>query len=122
MPKRLKQASKPIETDAHHDISDSQKKHYEKLGYRPYLSHGGKIKWLSFEQHVYEKIKYADHRKLFSINKIHAAKSKTKTRKNYRTWLRFLQQNWILLLILLGVIFMLLNIGPILSYLSNIDI
>lgn len=117
MPRRLKQASKPIEREENIDISSSQKKHYEKLGYKPYLSHSGKIKWLSFEQHVYEKIKYADHKKLFSLNKIHSTKSKK--RISYRNWFRALRQNWILLLILLGITYILLNIGPLLSYLSN---
>ena len=118
MPKRHKEASKPITKDEDIDISDSQKRHYAKMGYRPYLSNGGKIKWLSFEQHIYEKIKYAKRNSLFSIKRIHS--KKTRPGKYLKSIIRLLIDNWFLLVIMTGIVLALIYINQILKFLSGL--
>ncbi len=119
MPRKAKQASIPIEFVDSKEISESQKKHYSKLGYKPYLSHGGKIKWLSFEQHAYEMIKYNNKKKLFSIKNIHV--HGTKAARFYRDMLKSIIRNWLLIIILLGIAVLLLNLKPIMLVISNLN-
>jgi len=106
MSKKPKHASKPIENADSLDIPDSQKEHYAKLGYKPYLSNGGKIKWLSYEQHVYEKIKYDNKKRLLSLRRfIPSGKSLFRAiRKLWRLSLR----NWYLIVIIIIILLILI--------------
>ena len=120
MPQKMKKkASQPIEPDNEIEISDSQKKHYAKLGYKPYLSNGGKVKWLSFEQHIYELIKYTGKSKGISLKRVHLRPTKTRKVKYYKLWIRVLQQNLVFILILIGIILLLLNLNDILSLIAK---
>jgi hypothetical protein len=116
MPKRHKQASKPIVKEDETDISESQKKHYARMGYRPYLSNGGKIKWLSFEQHIYEKIKYAKKNSLFTLRFIHTQKSRFV--KYIHSIIRTILENWVLVLVIIIFTFALTFINQIISFIS----
>jgi hypothetical protein len=118
MPKRHKQASKPITENDDKEISESQKKHYSRMGYRPYLSNGGKIKWLNFEQHVYEKIKYAKKRSIFPFRRFPARK--TRPHRYLRLVGKFVADNWVLLLVLFSVVLSLVYINQILFLISKI--
>lgn len=120
MPRKSKQASKPIASEDSQEVSESQKKHYSKLGYKPYLSHSGKIKWLSFEQHTYEMIKY-NKPKSFFPSKRRRPKG-PKVIKLSRMWLRSLLSNWFLILVLLCIIYLIINLQPIMFYLANLHL
>lgn len=114
MPKRPKHASTPIEDEGSVDVPDSQKEHYKKLGYKPYLSDGGKIKWLSYEQHVYEKIKYDSKKGLASLKKLRP--SRQKLIRAFRRFTKAMLRNWFLLLLAAAVIFILLFQNLILDF------
>jgi len=116
MPKRPKHASKPIETEDEAEISASQRKHYEKLGYKPYLSHGGKIKWLSADQHVYELIKYSGTKKIQLFNR--PAFKKPKLINYSKVWLKLFASNWLLLILFLIIVLILVNFEKIMDYLT----
>lgn len=118
MRRKPKRASAPIDTELEAEISESQKRHYAKLGYKPYISHTGKIKWLSDDQHIYEQIKYTPQKKF----KLFKSKKKPKPNliRNSRVWLRALADNWMFILILLGIIFLLVKIDDIINFLTNV--
>jgi hypothetical protein len=117
---KRKHASTPIEEDSSHNISDSQKKHYSNLGFKPYRSYSGKVKWLSFEQHVYEKIKYAHARHSHAIRKGH--RYNYRKVNYYRLTTRFIKRNWFILLILFLFLLFLIFYQQIIAYLSDLII
>jgi len=118
MSKKAKKASDPIENEESIDISDAQKEHYRQLGYKPYLSHNGKIKWLSFDQHTFEKVKYANRNKTISIEKIQ--NKRRKTTKQFRNLLKMIKHNWFLLLLLCGFVVFIFYFEPIIAFITNL--
>lgn len=117
MRRKPKRASTPIDTEQDSEISESQKRHYAQLGYKPYISHTGKIKWLSDDQHVYEQIKYAPQNKIkLPTLKIRKKPSFSRTT---RLWIKILLDNWLFILILLGILFLLIKIDFIINILMN---
>jgi hypothetical protein len=120
MSRKAKKVSQPIQNEESLDLSDSQKLHYANLGYKPYLSHSGKVKWLSDDQHAFEIIKYANRNKKLTLNKIHL--QNRKTAKQFRGLLKILKHNWFLLLLLLIGIYILFHLTPIMTTLSNLNI
>jgi hypothetical protein len=117
MHKRTKRASLPLESDGSHDIPNSQKKHYEMLGYKPYLSYKGKIKWLSFEQHIYEKIKYAHSKHSHVVKKGHRY---GRRRSNIFVRLfRLIANNWLFILVFLLLIAFMYRYNAIISLVSK---
>jgi hypothetical protein len=118
MAKKHKQASKPITNEEEAEVSDSQKKHYAKLGYKPYLSTGGKIKWLSYEQHIYEKIKYS--RKSSLLFKHFKHPRRRNLSKYGKSLFRILSDNWFIVLACLLIIISLIFIDKIISIISQV--
>jgi len=118
MTKKSKHASTPIENVNDHDISESQKKHFSKFGYKPYLSYKGKIKWLSFEQHVYEKIKFT-HKNKNLPSKVYKPKRHRKSRP-LKTLIKFIYGNYVLIIILLILLAFLYSYNAIIAFISNI--
>ena len=118
MTKKDKHASTLIENDAGHDISDSQKKHFSKLGYKPYMSYRGKIKWLNYEQQLYERIKYAKKNPLTRTRKYRPHKRRRVRRRS--PMLRLFTDNWILIVIVIGILFFLLNYGAIVNFVTKL--
>jgi hypothetical protein len=118
MQKRPKHASTPIDNEEDHEISDSQKKHFKHLGYKPYLSYRGKIKWLSYEQHIYEKIKYA-HKKS-PLDSISTRPRGYRRLKWYKIFYRTIVNNWFLFLVLLFLLVFLMYYTAIISFISSI--
>jgi hypothetical protein len=118
MRKRARHASTPIYNENDHEISDSQKQHFTRMGYKPYLSYRGKVKWLSFEQHIYEKIKYAPKQRPSRTRT--TILGKHRKQKWYRHLYRAFLNNWLLLSVLAFVIGILLFYDPILTFLSRI--
>jgi hypothetical protein len=117
MHKRPKHASTPIDNENDHEISDSQKKHFTKLGYKPYLSYRGKVKWLSYEQHIYEKIKYTHKKRAFDTASTRPRGYRRQ--KWYKLIYRIIIHNWLLLMIVLFVIVFLMYYNSIISFISN---
>ncbi len=95
MRRKAKHAGKLIEDWSTIDLPDSQKEHYARLGYKPYLCSGGKVKWLSFDQHIYEKIKYDDRKKIAPFKNLRPSLQKQLrvAKRLFRAFLR----NWFLL-------------------------
>jgi hypothetical protein len=118
--RKAKRASMVIEPEETQDISESQLKHYNNLGYKPYLSHGGKIKWLSIEQHTYETIKYNNRKRL--VPKIRFRPKRPNSARFYRIWFKRIASHWILLVLLLIIIALLLFLQPILNYAASIKL
>ena len=116
--RKAKKASQVIEQEETQDISESQLKHYAKLGYKPYLSHGGKIKWLSFEQHTYETIKYNTRKRL--VPKFGFRRNRPKSSRFYRIWFKRIAGSWILFIFLLIILALLLFIQPIMNYAASL--
>ncbi|MFO7659368.1 MAG: hypothetical protein R6V77_00475, partial [Candidatus Cloacimonadaceae bacterium] len=79
------------------DLPESQKEHYAKMGYKPYMANGGKIKWLSFDQHVYEIIRYDDRKRVAPLKNLRTSLKKQyrAVRKVFRAMLR----NWFLIVL-----------------------
>lgn len=118
MRKRARHASTPIDNENDHEISSSQKQHFTKFGYKPYLSYRGKVKWLSYEQHIYEKIKYAQKHGIPKkrISRI----GQHRKQKWYKYIYRNMLANWLLIGVIVVVILILLFYDPIISFLSKI--
>lgn len=102
MRRKSKHAGTPIEDWDSIDLPESQKEHYAKLGYKPYMAYGGKIKWLSFDQHVYETIKYDDRKRKAPLKNLRPSLKKQfrVVRKVFRVFLR----NWFLLVLVVMII------------------
>ncbi len=116
MKRKKRHASLPIESDESQDISESQKKHYTRLGYKPYLSYRGKVKWLSDEQHIYEKIKYAHKRHNYRTKRVHHGRHRK--RSIYKNLIRTLKKHWLILLIVFAVILLLIFNQEVIGVLS----
>lgn len=118
MRKRARHASTPIDNENDHEISDSQKQHFTRMGYKPYLSYRGKVKWLSYEQHIYEKIKYAQKHKLSKarISRV----GQHRKQKWYKYLYRLIMRNWLLFSVVAFVVLLLLFYNPVISFLSGI--
>jgi hypothetical protein len=119
MQRKAKRASLPLDSVDVDNISESQKKHYSKLGYKPYLSHCGKIKWLSFEQHAYELIKYNEKKKKLSLKRLYSRSHHfTRTLNGlYKSIFR----NWITIVLILLILVVLINIKMILTFVANFN-
>jgi hypothetical protein len=120
MHKRKKHPSTPLENDNSHDISSTQKSHYEQMGYKPYLSYKGKIKWLSYEQHIYERIKYAQNRRSHKIRKGHSYRRR-RTSLPVRIF-RAVIENWVLIIIFIIILLLLKQYNSIVYYISTLNI
>ena len=118
MPKRQKYNNIPLEPENMSNVSNSQLKHYSKLGYKPYLSHGGKIKWLSFEQHTYETIKNTGKKNVFTFKSFKP--KRYQPIRFTKILVKFIAYNWIFLLIITGVVVALLNLQNIIIFLAKI--
>lgn len=83
-------------------FSEAQKKYYVSLGYRPYRSASGSIKWLSPSQH--SRRIYNVHRRNF-IQRLFAEHPKIKPhRRKHRSKLsKFFQAYWLFLLIMMVI-------------------
>ena len=119
MNRKSKHASTPIDNEDDHDISESQKKHFSRFGYKPYLSYKGKIKWLSYEQHVYEKIKFAQKKSNIPSKIYHPRKHRRG--KFYKAFLKIIHNNFIFIIILFLILIFLLNYRIIITFLSELN-
>lgn len=106
MPRKHKQASKPMYDNNLEKVSDSQNKHYSKMGYKPFISEGGKIKWQSFEQHAYEVIKYANRNRSNIISTIITGSNRTS--RFIKSLYRTIRYNWLFFLLVIAAILMIL--------------
>lgn len=97
MRKKSKHAGTLIEDWNSIDLPESQKEHYAKLGYKPYMAYGGKVKWLSFDQHVYEKIKYDDKKRIAPLKNLRP--SLKKPLRKVRKALMEILRNWFLIVL-----------------------
>ncbi len=85
------------------NFSEAQKQFYTSMGYKPYLNADGKTVWLSPELHplrINSKTRRPFFKRLFYRSKIVVPE-----RRRRRPWIqKFLRHNWILFLIIIGVV------------------
>jgi hypothetical protein len=97
MTKNNKHPDKLVEYESDVDISEAQKKHFSKLGYKPYMSNQGKIKWLTFEQQLYQRLKHVK-KSPFPRKHKYLPQKRKRARRRF-TLARMLLDNWVLVLI-----------------------
>lgn len=118
MPRRKKQAGEPINLDEITDVSEAQKVTFTEMGYKPYITDSGKIKWLTDDQYLYKKIKHNATSGLFHSHKLY--KGPRRLRTPFKVFYRVLMENWIITLLLFGVLVLLLYINPIITFLNKL--
>ncbi|MCD4829790.1 MAG: hypothetical protein K8R90_10220 [Candidatus Cloacimonetes bacterium] len=45
-----------LDPDEVHDLPNEQKEYMQKMGFKPYLSRSGRVKWIKPEQHGYKRL------------------------------------------------------------------
>lgn len=77
-------------------VPDVHKKHYEKLGYRPYRMGDGKVKWLTEGEKAYNKTRGMPDPKRRSKKKFHASDGRLRRkRRDKKTLWTFISEYWV---------------------------
>lgn len=80
-------------------ISETERKHYLGLGYKPYLLTDGSTKWLTVTQRVYREAQMAPSWTLKSLFRKAPRKTRYKKRRG-NSFIHLLRKNWAFLLII----------------------
>lgn len=91
------------------DVPELHKKHYEELGYKPYIMGNGRTKWLTEAEKAYNNTRYQNLSK-FGLKKSsrNGSSGVRRKRRHRKTVWTFLAKHWVFLamgLIILIVVF-----------------
>jgi hypothetical protein len=102
MPKRRTLIREELDPQSLEGFTEAQKLFYASMGYKPYLNADEKVVWLSPELHGLRI--YAKHRRPL-LKRIFTGKNiQRPLRRKHRPFLvKFFKHNWLLFLILVGV-------------------
>jgi hypothetical protein len=119
MPRRKKQAGELVDLETISDVSEARKVSLTNQGYRPYRTDSGKIKWLNDDQYLYKRIKEDEPKRTFKSYKPY--RGHRKMRSPFKMMFRILLDNWVFVVVLLGILGVVIYINPIISFLDSIN-
>ena len=112
MVKKHAKITQELELENVDGYTEAQKKYYSSLGFKPYLTENGRIKWLRPDQHllrINSHLRRSRSARLFHRKNVHFPHR----RRHRPAIVKLIQRNWLFILIviigLLAVVLVLLN-------------
>jgi hypothetical protein len=116
MPRRKKQAGEPVDPEMLCEVSEAQKQKFALMGYKPYQTESGKVKWLTDDQYLYKKIKHESPNPKLGSGKMY--RGNRRHRSSLKLFLRIMWDNRFFVLVLIGLLILVLFINDILAFLD----